>query len=123
MQPFFARVFRQRKGPKPDNDRGDHAGRLDAFHFAIQFFFQAAVELVARGALCGAEGGKERNNHGQQTPKAPSLSLLTTSSRQPGQFKCSIVSGLFFYLGVPVLVLRIWSNLRTLVLPDSFERP
>jgi X-X-X-Leu-X-X-Gly heptad repeat protein len=30
---------------------------------------------------------------------------------------------LFFYLGVPVLVLRIWSKLRSLVLPDSFERP
>jgi hypothetical protein len=28
-----------------------------------------------------------------------------------------------FYLGVPVLVLRIWSKLRTLVPPDSFERP
>ena len=39
--------------------------------------------------------------------------------------KCSIVSVLFFYLGVPVLVLglRIWSKLRSLVLPDSFERP
>jgi hypothetical protein len=36
-----------------------------------------------------------------------------------------IVSGLFFHLGVPVLVLglRIWSNLRVLVLPDSLERP
>jgi hypothetical protein len=35
------------------------------------------------------------------------------------------VSGLFSYLGVPVLVLglRIWSKLRSLVLPDSFERP
>jgi hypothetical protein len=33
--------------------------------------------------------------------------------------------GLFFYLGVPVPVLglRIWSKLRSLVLPDSFERP
>jgi hypothetical protein len=34
---------------------------------------------------------------------------------------------LFFYLGVPVLVLmlglRIWSKLRSLVLPDSFEQP
>jgi hypothetical protein len=27
------------------------------------------------------------------------------------------------HLGVPVLVLRIWSKLRSLVLPDSFERP
>ena len=30
-----------------------------------------------------------------------------------------------FYLGVPLLVLglRIWSKLRTLVFPDSFEQP
>ncbi len=33
--------------------------------------------------------------------------------------------GALFYLGVRVLVLglRIWSKLRTLVFPDSFERP
>jgi hypothetical protein len=46
-------------------------------------------------------------------------------SEQTRPIKCSIVSGLFFYLGVPVLVLglRIWSKLRSLVLPDSFEQP
>jgi len=58
--------------------------------------------------------------------KGPDLRRASRRSR-PSQFKCSVVSVLFFYLGVPVLVLmlglRIWSKLRSLVLPDSFERP